>query len=969
MVRVAGAWVDPDEYVRVNGQWVRRDPDGPPPPPPPPSTALAMPRGAVNGWGTAADFYDSVGVNIHFDHGGGYASEVNTVADLAELGIRHARDAGHWSWMSYEYYNFRRGIVAIRNRNASLPAPSSTDRGQPIFLQLHAPGWGHPSNLTGPFGYPPNTGYEPAPGAAPTVHWTFTMSRPYAAVEWFYGMDGGSNGWGHYPGQSGAPRNMPASHDNSLGFRIPDGVTSNPDAVTPNPWDWSDPECPWEIVGGIGVQNEAGLGWRGDHPAHAQMKPWAQALYAIAKNAAHQAKVIGGPPRVTETGIASNIKASQIPMLGVVVMSYGPLVDLYGDMSKGTNVADVGDRHPYQPGVEPSHEWMANFNYGTRAAANFSGSKATPASSTKGLPWFATEIGQTTSNTMPDRGTINAHGGNTWPTPQDVAAEYAVRQFLLHWGFGNIRRTFWYEFVDDTVGGFGFLASNRAKKAPFYAIRNMLRLTGFTEPSQAARVKLPITVTGFPSLPQNTQLDPATNVVWWRTNQQLDVLQTQQDDDTWLLWLIPQRSLWDRMVGNYNAGANTYSAFANVAGGRRNPSTVNLTVTLPSGVTQVEEAQPTRGMTPNPSTSGYSWGNPNDGFAFTNLTMNTSRQVTVALGGYTKVLRITKGAAGTLFTPGIVSGADWTTPGGSADAGLSLGANVMRVEFDPNLNPGSAGADRTFMDGIFDFFADRNIQILMLAGWQGAAGNNATVGQAQHMGEWAQRYGPGGDFWVARGTQGNLASQFIEWGNETNYNYQSGDPNSGGYATIAQTYAQRFQTAWGDIAATGKAVGLLCQGTPTDTTSPVWVNNLFSTVPTIGSLAAGWTVHPYGPDYLNRLTQFVAHLSSHGVTSAAIDITELGIATDNGKALGDNYGWPTNLSYATAAFDLQSVVNGIRNASFGSRVRHFMLYQAKDRQPPGGGSTDKEMYFGGLNNTNGEKGQFSTTFRAIMNET
>lgn len=322
----------------------------------------------------------------------------------------------------------------------------------------------------------------------------------------------------------------------------------------------------------------------------------------------------------------------------------------------------------------------------------------------------------------------------------------------------------------------------------------------------------------------------------------------------------------------------------------------------------------------------------------------------------------------TTFSPGIVSGADWTTVNGSADAGVSLGADLMRVEFDVARNPGAAGTDRTFMDGVFTFFANRGIKILMLAGWQGVSGHIPSTGEAQNMGDWAQRYGPGGDFWTGYGGTDRPVTH-IEWGNETNYNYQNSSAPSGtaGYTATANAYGSRFQTAYNDIAATGKAVGLLCQGTPTDSGSQSWIDGIFQAVPGIIPLVSGWTVHPYGNDWSSRMSNWVVTMANKGIpTSMPIDITEVGIATNNLRVAMDdsNYGWG-NLTWAQAGTELTNMRNGMRNSAWGPRIRHFMLYQAKERSDasnPG----DKEFYFGGLNDDLSEKGTFSTAFRTTM---
>lgn len=619
--------------------------------PPPASTALAMPAGAVlasgSYFGTAADFYDSVGINFKPDAGGAYSGQWDAmVADVAEMGMRHARfsGGGRWSFIAYAHFNGPRQIyIRVRNRNNNLPAPSANDPGQPIFLLVDLPGWGHPSNLTGPFGEPPNTLYG-------ETHWSFSMSRPYTVFEWFYGLDGGrGSGWGHFNGDGNPniPDNMPVSHSDT-GVRIPDGVTSNQNAVMPNPWDWEEPELDWKHLGAFSFQNEPWNGITQDNPGHALTRAWCQAVMVQKYDTYHSNKIIGGPPRLTTEGIkpGNQIRASQVPYHGVCVIPNGTIINHYGDMSKLTNTCDVGDIHPYAPGLVPNHERQNNRFYSANnpEGAVFNGRMSSPPTAANAIPWVCTELGHTTDTAMADPGVDPNAGGkifaqnhNAWPTPEDIQAEFMVQQYLLHW-CRDIRRTYNYELYDLTRGHFGIMDANRNPKAAFWAIRNMLALTTFSEPT--VKQKLNLTVSGYPSLPTATYLDPAHSNAQWNAHAQgLDQIQMHVNNNTWLLWLRPQRKIYDRGVANWNASTSLWQAFAGLAVGRPTINPATLTIGLPAGTWTVEEASPTAGIVRQATAPYYTWPDPNAGKVWAAKSVS-SGQVQLDLAANTKVLRI-----------------------------------------------------------------------------------------------------------------------------------------------------------------------------------------------------------------------------------------------------------------------------------------------------------------------------------------
>jgi hypothetical protein len=311
-----------------------------------------------------------------------------------------------------------------------------------------------------------------------------------------------------------------------------------------------------------------------------------------------------------------------------------------------------------------------------------------------------------------------------------------------------------------------------------------------------------------------------------------------------------------------------------------------------------------------------------------------------------------------LFSPGLVASADH---GRSAVAAGALGADLVRVEFD-------VGAPVESMRASIAAIADQGARPLLLAGFEGRI---PTVAEAANLARWAAEFGPGGGFWASR-SDGHLAVQQIEFGNETSYGYQYGDSwSAASYASRAEEYARRFAQARFAIAQTGRDVGLLAQADDGGSGSTTWVDHMFRAVPSLGQMVDGWTVHPYGPRsrWEPKLDRLISSTAAHGAAaSIPIDVTEYGISSANGAPLSDNYGWPTNLTYAQAAAALDATIAEMRaHPRIGPRLRDFMIYAAHDLRPHGT-TTEREQNFGVLQDNLAGKGAYSTEVRQQLDE-
>ena len=305
------------------------------------------------------------------------------------------------------------------------------------------------------------------------------------------------------------------------------------------------------------------------------------------------------------------------------------------------------------------------------------------------------------------------------------------------------------------------------------------------------------------------------------------------------------------------------------------------------------------------------------------------------------------------FSPGLVSSANHAL---SAAAAAGLGADIVRVEFD-------IGTPAASMRASVDAIADRGARPLLLAGFHGRM---PTQAEAHNLAGWAAEFGPGGTFWANR-TDDHLAVQQIEFGNETSYAYQYGDTYSAqSYKDRARLYATRFADAHDAIAFSGRDVGLVAQADDGGSGSANWVNGMFAAVPELAQLVDGWAVHPYGPrtGWKPKVDRLIAQTAANGAPATIpIDITEYGISSDNGKSLTHNYGWAVNQTYAQAASALDATIAEMRaDAAFGPRLRMFMIYAAHDQRATGT-SSEREAYFGALQNNLADKGAYSTEVR------
>lgn len=330
--------------------------------------------------------------------------------------------------------------------------------------------------------------------------------------------------------------------------------------------------------------------------------------------------------------------------------------------------------------------------------------------------------------------------------------------------------------------------------------------------------------------------------------------------------------------------------------------------------------------------------------------------VAVVLAG-TVYLATCSAAPHSSFQMGLVSNADPTIVAGKI---ARLGVPIVRVEF-----PIDAGTAR--LAPVIAAFARRHMSVLPMAGFPGRIPTGA---EAANLASWAHAFGPSGTFWSHRGGPVEPIRD-IEFGNETNQGYQYGGcgPGCSDYAARARAYAldvKQAQQAIDGPAGNGR-VGVLAIGDDGGTGSAEWVNGMFAAVPDLATRVAGWTAHPYGPrpHWQGLLDRLVAQTAARGAPSSVpIWITEIGVASDDGRCLANNFGWNPCMSYVEAASAISSTVSAIR-ARYGLRVRAIFIYQALDQRLPNT-DAEREHYFGVLGANGAAKGAYTTAFRALV---
>jgi hypothetical protein len=301
------------------------------------------------------------------------------------------------------------------------------------------------------------------------------------------------------------------------------------------------------------------------------------------------------------------------------------------------------------------------------------------------------------------------------------------------------------------------------------------------------------------------------------------------------------------------------------------------------------------------------------------------------------------------FRPGLVAGTDLKN---DVSAAVQLGAKVVRVEWDIKTSPAT-------LEPVIAAYAARGIRVAPLAGFYGRLPTSA---EASNLATWAKAYGPYGTFWANR-ADWSVAIRTIEFGNETSYGYQYGDSHADqSYKDRARMIAIRAKEAIRAMA--GTTVGLVVPTEDGSSGYSTWLDEMLTAVPELLQLIAGGTIHCYAAGGTVKLKRMLSQLAVHGETRLPIYITECGVTSDNGPALGSGNEMPASLTYQQAAEYLGARVRELRAVAQGRDLALF-VYQVRDQQPTRKG-TEREWYFGALQHEGQPKGAYTDTVKTLL---
>lgn len=205
----------------------------------------------------------------------------------------------------------------------------------------------------------------------------------------------------------------------------------------------------------------------------------------------------------------------------------------------------------------------------------------------------------------------------------------------------------------------------------------------------------------------------------------------------------------------------------------------------------------------------------------------------------------------------------------------------------------------------------------------------------------------------------------IEFGNEPWIS-----PLHGGYFPETYTasnpndpynlYAARYKTALTAIRTVNPKLPLIAVGDSANTNHRPALKT-FQAMKAIGVTPNAIQIHPYGPNYMNRLTDAKRDLAEVGWPDVPIWVTEVGVSTDNGNPLNNNYGWNTSMTYDEAAATLTRLTTDLGNAG----VKRIVVYMGTDYRAPGT-SNEREWYFGLTKHDGSDKGSLTRTARELF---
>ena len=288
--------------------------------------------------------------------------------------------------------------------------------------------------------------------------------------------------------------------------------------------------------------------------------------------------------------------------------------------------------------------------------------------------------------------------------------------------------------------------------------------------------------------------------------------------------------------------------------------------------------------------------------------------------------------------------------------GLHTGARDIDYRATRSLHPKlvrvgglSASMSRAEIESIANQYSALGTRIIALVDFNSAPPSEA---DSRNLGSWATV--PGLEA-IEFGNEPWIAPQHGGYFPETYNQANPSDPYN--------VYASRFKVAQQAVAAANPNMTLIAVGDSANTNHRPALKT-FQAMQAIGVKPNAIQIHPYGPGYANRLADAKRDLTDMGwQNNTDIWVTEVGVSTDDGRPLNNNYGWNTAMTYNEAGSTLRAITTGLASGG----VKRIIIYMGTDYRAPGE-SNEREYYFGLTGSDGSDKGSLSTTARQLFSQ-
>jgi hypothetical protein len=218
------------------------------------------------------------------------------------------------------------------------------------------------------------------------------------------------------------------------------------------------------------------------------------------------------------------------------------------------------------------------------------------------------------------------------------------------------------------------------------------------------------------------------------------------------------------------------------------------------------------------------------------------------------------------------------------------------------------------------------------------------------------------DHWLWYGPSGTRVPGVIdrlEVGNEEAWAHRTSDPYAAG-----RTHGAAVRS----LKEAAPSAQIVCQGDDGNRGTDAFFRGMRDANPSIAADCHEYSIHPYGPIYVDRMTRNRGYINNVlGDPTAKFAVTEWGLSVrlDQG-CVNDNYGWNTCMSHAEAATRLRDFVTYVKGRGDTSFVT---LFTGVDHPNATTNAADREYNFGLVSSHQTgeqEKGSYTRTARELI---